>query len=193
MGVAPRLDQEPMTVEEFLTFADTLTENGKWELIEGELVMNASPSRLHQRILTNLIFALESRQREQPGVWEASAGFGVRVSDTSLPEPDVLARPKTVPGDDPSARQCDDIIVAFEILSPSTADHDLRWKRKAYSALPSLMHYVVIAQDAVEAFVFSRASGFAEQWLTSEDASIDLPALGISLKLRELYHDTGLV
>jgi Uma2 family endonuclease len=193
MGFVPRLDQEPMTVEQFLTVADTLTENGKWELIEGALVMNASPSFLHQRILANLIFVLGSLQRQEPRLWEAFPGIGVRVSDTSLPEPDVLARPKTVPGGDPSARQCDDIIVAFEILSPSTADHDLRWKRRAYSALPSLMHYVVIAQDAVEAFVFSRANGFAEQWLTSEDASIDLPALGISLKLRDLYHDTGLV
>jgi Uma2 family endonuclease len=193
MGVVPRLDQEPMTVEEFLTFADTLTEDGKWELIEGAPLMNASPSLHHQVIALNLAAALKTALLQEPRPWMAALGIGVRISDTSLIEPDVFIRPRLVVGSDGSAQQCDDIIVAFEILSPATADRDWRWKRKAYTALPSLMHYVVIAQDAVEAFVFSRANGFAEQWLTGADASIDLPAIGVSLKLCDLYHDTGLV
>jgi len=29
MGVVPRLDPEPMTIEEFLAFTDTLTDDGK--------------------------------------------------------------------------------------------------------------------------------------------------------------------
>ena len=193
MGVVPRLCREPMTVEEFLAFTETLAEDGKWELIDGEPVMNASPSQLHQVIALNLAAALKDVQRQQPRAWIAALGIGVRISDTSLIEPDVFVRPKAAVDNDRFGRQCDDVIVAFEILSPSTADRDWRWKRKAYTALPSLMHYVVIAQDAVEAFVFSRANGFAEQWLTGADASIDLPGLGINVKLRDLYHDTGLV
>lgn len=193
MGVVPRLDPEPMTIEEFLAFTDTLTDDGKWELIEGEPIMNASPSQLHQVIALNLAAALKDVQRQQPRAWIAALGIGIRISDTSLIEPDVFVRPKAAIDNDRFGRECDDVIVAFEILSPSTADRDWRWKRKAYTALPSLMHYVVVAQDAVEAFVFSRANGFAEQWLMGAGASTDLPALGISLKLRDLYHDTGLV
>ena len=84
------------------------------------------------------------------------------------------------------------VLVAFEILSPSTAERDLRWKRTAYTSLPSLTHYVVIAQDAVEVVVFARDAGFAERRLRSLADSLELPALGISLPLAEIYRDTDL-
>jgi Uma2 family endonuclease len=82
--------------------------------------------------------------------------------------------------------------VTFEVLSPSTASRDLRWKRTAYTGLSTLTHYVVIAQDAVEVVVFSREDGFAEHRLRSLDDSIELRSLGISVKLSEIYRNTGL-
>ncbi len=110
-------------------------------------------------------------------------GIGVRISDTRLAEPDILIRPNT----NDSGRECGDAIVAIEVLSESTADRDLRWKRKAYARLPSLLYYVVIAQDAVEVVVYARASNFAEQRLESLAATLDLPSLGISLPLAAIY------
>jgi Uma2 family endonuclease len=86
-----------------------------------------------------------------------------------------------------------DVIVAFEILSPSTADRDLRWKRKAYAKLPSLTQYVVVAQDAVEAVSFDRVKDFAERRFESADAELDLPAIGARLPLRDIYRGTGLI
>jgi Uma2 family endonuclease len=118
-------------------------------------------------------------------------GIGMRLSSISRTEPDLIIRPKGHPQGDPFARDCDDVIVAFEILSPSTADRDLRWKRVAYADLSSLTHYVVIAQDAVDVVAFAREAGFAERRLRAGD-SLDLPALGISVPLAEIYHDTGL-
>ena len=84
------------------------------------------------------------------------------------------------------------MIVAFEVLSPSTASRDLRWKRTAYTSLASLTHYVVIAQDAVDVVVFARDAGFAERHLRSLGDSLELPSLGISLPLSEIYRDTEL-
>ena len=84
------------------------------------------------------------------------------------------------------------MLVAFEILSPSTAERDLRWKRTAYTSLPSLTHYVVIAQDAIDVVVFARDAGFAERHLRSHGETLELPSLGISLPLSEIYRDTGL-
>jgi hypothetical protein len=69
---------------------------------------------------------------------------------------------------------------------------DLRWKRTAYTGLPTLMHYVVIAQDAVDVVVFSRENGFAEQRLRSLGESIELRSLDISVALSEIYRNTGL-
>ena len=191
MGV-PTIKTGPMTVEEFYALTDTRPDEEKWELIDGEPVLNASPSELHQRIIKNLSFALATLERRPGTTWEMLPGLGVRVSDTSRPEPDVLIVPISGESSDPQGRDRSDVIVTFEVLSPSTASRDLRWKRTAYTGLSTLTHYVVIAQDVVEAVVFSREDGFAEHRLRSLDDSIELRSLGISVKLSEIYRNTGL-
>ena len=134
MGV-PTIKTGPMTVEEYFAFTDTRPDNEKWELIDGEPILNASPSGLHQRILWNLAILLGTIERRQPQSWEATPGIGVRVSDTNLPEPDVFILPAGTIRRDPYSKETRDVLVAFEILSPSTADRDLRWKRTAYTSL----------------------------------------------------------
>jgi len=181
-----------MTVEEYFAFTDTRPDNEKWELIDGEPILNASPSRLHQRILLNLVLALGTIEREQRGSWEAIPGIGVRVSDTSLPEPDIFILPVGTVEENPYSRETRDVLVVFEILSPSTKERDLRWKRTAYTGLPSLTHYIVVAQDAVDVVVFARDDGFGERHFRSLNDSLKLPALGISLPLSEIYRKTGL-
>jgi Uma2 family endonuclease len=188
----PTIKTGPMTVEEYFAFTDTRPDNEKWELIDGEPILHASPSGTHHRILKNLIFLLASIERERPRSWEVIPGIGVRVSATNLPEPDVMILPAGAIRHDPYSRETQDVIVTFEILSPSTAERDLHWKRAAYTGLPSLTHYVVMAQDAVDIVVFARDAGFAERHLRSLDESLELPALGISLPLAEIYRDTAL-
>jgi Uma2 family endonuclease len=177
-----------MNVEAFFAFTDTRPDHEKWELIDGEPILQASPTFAHQIIVANLIGSLHAVRRERRPPWTAIPGIGVRISRTSLPQPDVLIRPNA----HDSVRECDDVIVAVEVLSESTADRDLRWKQKAYARLASLMYYVVIAQDAVEVVVYACASNFAEQRLESLTATLDLPSLGISLPLAEIYQDTDL-
>jgi Uma2 family endonuclease len=63
MGV-PVIHAGPMTVEEFYAFTDMRPDGEKWELIDGEPFLNAAPSRLHQRIVKNLIVALGNYERE---------------------------------------------------------------------------------------------------------------------------------
>ena len=130
----------------------------------------------------------------RPGTsWEVLPGLGVRVSEKDRPEPDVLVIPVNGNSRDPEGRDRADVIVAFEVLSPSTKTRDLRWKRAAYTSLPSLTHYIVIAQDAVDIVVFARDADFAEQRLRSIDETIELRSLGISLPVAEIYRNTGLV
>jgi len=191
MGV-PFIKTGPMTVDEFYEFTDRRPDDEKWELIDGEPILNAAPSRLHQGIVKNVLFALTLRERELSAAWEVLPGLGVRVSDTNRPEPDVVILPRTSGSSDLGGRDRSDVLVAFEVLSPSTEDRDLRWKRAAYTSLASLAHYVVIAQDAVEVVVFARDDGFAEKRLRSLNDSIEVPALGISLSLAEIYRGTGL-
>jgi Uma2 family endonuclease len=197
----PTIKTGPMTVEEFYAFTDRRPDYEKWELIDGEPILKASPSPIHQWIVKNLTFALTLRERQPNATWAVLPGLGVRVSQASRPEPDLLIilRPGGLsdsaaanPSLSSLGRDVDQVIVAFEVLSPSTESHDLRWKRTAYTALPSLTHYVVIAQDAVDVVVFAREVGFAERHLRSLDDPLEFAALGMSLPLSEIYRDIGL-
>jgi len=191
MGI-PTIKTGPMTVDEFYEFTDRRPDEEKWELIDGEPILNAAPSRLHQRIVKNVLVALTLLEREPGATWEVLSDLGVRVSETKRPEPDIIIFPRTGASLDLQGRDRSDPLVAFEVLSPSTEDRDLRWKRTAYTSLASLTHYVVIAQDAVEVVVFARDNGFAEKRLRSLNDTVDVPALGISLLLAEIYRGTGL-
>ena len=179
----------PLTVEDFLVFTGSRPDDEKWELIDGEPILSPSASYTHQVIVRNLILRLGNLSIAPPVNWAAIPGIGVRLSDFRAPVPDVLIRP----ADALKASVCDDMIVAFEVLSPSTADRDLRWKRKAYADLPSLAHYVVVAQDAVEVVCYDRAENWAERRLESAGAALDLSALGIHLPLAQIYWQTGLL
>jgi Uma2 family endonuclease len=188
MGV-PFLDPGPMNAEEFFAFTASRPDDEKWELIEGEPILNASASFLHQIIARNLIVLLDMAALSGGEKWAVVPGVGLRVSDISAPVPDVLIRPN----DRLSGPECDDALVVFEILSPSTADRDLRWKRKAYAALPSLSQYVVVAQDAVEVVSYDRKTGFAERRFEAAESELDLPLVGARLILRDIYRGTGLI
>jgi Uma2 family endonuclease len=192
MTGVPVIDTGPMTVEQFYAFADTRPDEEKWELIEGEPILNAAPSPMHQWIVRNVVLALGFRERELNAPWAVLPELGVRVSDKDRPEPDVLVIPSDHRSLDPKERDIRNVIVAFEVLSPSTEGRDLRWKRTAYTSLPSLTHYIAIAQDAVEVIVFARDDDFAERRIRSIDKAIELRSLGISLPVAEIYRDTGL-
>ena len=187
----PVIDTSPMTVDEFYAFADTRPDEEKWELIGGEPALNAAPSRLHQRIVKNVIVALENRARELAALWEVLPGLGIRISDTDRPEPDVVVVPSESPSLGLKERDTRDVIVAFEVLSPSTKKRDLRWKRTAYPSLPSLTHYIVIAQDAVEVIAFARDDDFEGRKLRSLDDGIEMRSLSISLPVTEIYRGTA--
>lgn len=179
----------PMKVEDFLAFTDSRPDDEKWELIDGEPILSPSASFTHQIIVGNLIAVLSSPSNEWADDLAAIPGIGVRLSDFRAPVPDVLIRP----ADHLKGSVCDYMIVAFEVLSPSTADHDLRWKRKAYAELPSLAHYIVVAQDAVEVVIYDRAANWVERRLETADAVLDLPVIGTRLPLAQIYRRTGLI
>ncbi len=186
MGV-PTIDTGPMTIEDFYLLVESRPAGEKWELIGGDPSLNAWPAYRHQLIVTNILRPLilaDASQRD----WQVLPGLAVRVDANSLPVPDILVRPNTFL----EGRECDDMLVAFEILSPSTVERDLRWKRAAYAGMPTLTNYIVVAQDRVEVVVFARDQGFEELRLRSIDDNVILPKFGVTLPLADIYRGTGL-
>jgi Uma2 family endonuclease len=182
-------DDDRMTLKAFRAFTADRPHWEKWELIDGELTMQATPARRHQLIVGNIAFELGRIRRQTSAFWQSFAGIGTRVTGDDHNEiiPDVMILP---PGDDLS-NWTYDVIVAFEVLSPGLVRRDMLQKRAIYQRMPALTHYVVVAQNRREVTVFARANGFSRTTLTGNGV-LEIGQLGISVPLTEIYRDVAL-
>src|SRR5580704_13771365 len=83
-----------VTVESIYAFTDTRPDEEKWELIDGELVLNQSPTLGHQWILGNLMYALTLLERKVVTSWVILPGFGIWISDKNRPQADLIILPR---------------------------------------------------------------------------------------------------
>lgn len=118
-----------------LTYEDyrKTPEDERCELLDGELVANATPNIAHQRISGRLGRCLAAFVEEK-GLGEVfRAPTDVVLSDTDVVQPDILF----VSGDRADIITADDVQGApdlvVEVLSPTTAKRDWRDKLDLYS------------------------------------------------------------
>jgi len=76
-----------------------------------------------------------------------------------------------------------------EVLSPSTTTIDLGDKAAEYLQLPSLVTYLVLAQDEVKAWAYVRGSHRfpAPQVVEGVNETISIPVLAVELPLADIY------
>ena len=81
-----------------------------------------------------------------------------------------------------------------EILSPSTERFDRGRKFHHYRSIPSLRDYVLVASESISVELWSRQPDGS--WRIEEaegmDQSIEIPSIGVTLSLRELYDGVDL-
>ena len=118
--------------------------------------MSPAPKEIHQRVLGYLHVALSLFVSEhRPGRVYLSP-FDVVLTDTDVVQPDLLfvSHQRAAIVTEDNARGAPDLVI--EILSPSTADRDLTFKRSLYAR-----------------------HGVSEYWLVDTDArTIEVLALG---------------
>ena len=111
------------------------------------------------------------------------------VTDVASHYPDVVVTCVPVqPADD----QVREPVVVIEVLSRTTADRDRSAKWVGYQDIPSLQHYVLVAQDRRRVELFTRTG---ESWnlmvLRPPRGRVALPVIGVELTLEEIYEDSG--
>ncbi len=171
---------------------DEATTDRRLEYYDGEIVAMAGAQPVHNDIVLNLGAGLRSRLK--------NGNCRVRVADqrVHIPAkrgyvyPDVVAacgpwqyQPNTRP-----AALLNPVLI-IEVLSPTTAAHDLTRKFAYYQTIPSLRHYVLLDSEHVGALLYSREPGAALWTLHLYDeltATLPLPALSVELPLAEAYH-----
>jgi Uma2 family endonuclease len=133
-----------MTVDEFLAWSVTQPkEAGRFELLDGMVIMQQSQQWGHAKTKQNIYRALD-RAIERAGLAYFATGEGptVRIGPRTAFERDALVAP--LPEPDDTALEINNPIVVVEVLSPSTARHDTTVKLKRYFQLKSVQHYLIV-------------------------------------------------
>ena len=162
---------------------------GRYELVEGQVVMMPRSSRAHARIVRNLVLTL-TRELDSR-LWEVISEFGFDPGPQSMRYPDVVV--DRAGGADRDYAATSPVLVA-EVLSPSTADVDLGDKVPEYLQAPSLQAYVVLSQDEPKAWVWVRADAkfnAAPTVISGLGAGISVLPLGLNVPLADIYVGTA--
>jgi Uma2 family endonuclease len=122
----------------------------RYELVDGELLVTPAPSGRHQRIVGHLFLLLHAYVARN-GLGEVRLGPGeVKLAPESRFEPDVFVIPavggRLPRANDPVTR----VLLAAEVLSPSSSRHDRITKRRFFQR-HDLPEYWVVDGEA-EAF-----------------------------------------
>lgn len=156
----------------------------RWEFIGGVPVMMAPASLPHSTIKGNIYAALRARLAGSScrafvdGPQVKGAGFAAI--------PDVLVT--CAPLDQRSPVISEPALIV-EVLSPSSERDDAGRKWQAYCLIPSLRHYLVVAQDQPFVTLHTRIGPAAFEESVHQEGSIELAALGVTLTLDEIYED----
>lgn len=125
----------PFTVDDL----ETMPADGRrYELLDGVLIVSPAPGRQHQRACLVLAMTLE---QACPDTMEVLiAPFAVQTSSTTELQPDVLvARERDLTEKNLPVAP----LLAVEVLSPSTALHDVNSKKAAYERMGAPSYWVV--------------------------------------------------
>lgn len=144
------------TLRERKTYADyaALDEGAPYQLIDGELVMSPSPSRLHQAVLLKLALRL-THFVDQHDLGEVYiAPFDVKLSDTETYQPDLLflSKERLSILTEQQVEGAPDLVV--EVLSPATGYYDLTKKKRVYETSGVREYWIIDPMEQqIEVFV----------------------------------------
>jgi Uma2 family endonuclease len=157
----------------------------------GVLVMMSGGTEDRRLITTNILAALSPRIRQRSCYAFANAAKVVARSSNAVVYPDVVVRCGAPGG---KATTVEDPVVVFEVLSETTARHDLTRKRQVYKGIPSIKIIVYVSQDEYRLDIVRRGADdrFDDEVLEGPDAVLALPEIGASLTLADIYADTSL-
>ena len=175
-----------ITEEEYLAVerkADT-----KSEYYAGEMFALAGASRPHNRIVTNLVVALDSQLKNRPcNVY--SSDMRVRVSSGLYTYPDVVLTCGEEIFADPKNDTLLNPLLIIEVLSESTEAYDRGKKFEHYQRMESLAEFLLIAQQPYRAEQFTRQADGTRLYREAHrpDDVLVIESAVCRLVLRDLY------
>jgi Uma2 family endonuclease len=156
MGMPAHASYRRWTEEEFYSARDAAPHGERWELVDGEVLVTPSPHWVHQRIIVRLMVLLDAYVRAQALGELFASPLDVKLEAGLVLQPDLLVVPAG------ELRRRSDMVrrllLAVEIISPSSARHDRVTKRPRYQR-----------NRVPEYWIVDDVSQTIERWTPDED------------------------
>ena len=182
----PLLVPQVVSVESYL--ADEARAGERHEFIDGAVYAMVGGTDRHNDLVGGLYMQLRTQLKAPCRAYMLDMKLRIEKSNSTLfYYPDLLV----------SCSQRDKAAMLWkaeptllvEVLSPSTERIDRTEKLMAYTQIPSLQDYLLVAQDQTRIEVLSRQADWKARLYGRGDA-IALGSLGVTLALDDLYADT---
>ena len=184
MAKAQPRDDWPRTVEAFQAWHAEQPE--RWEFIAGRPWLMAPGSMRHSLIKRNVFRELDRALGLE--------GCEVLVDGPQIVTDEISAIPDVVVTCSPldlGTATIPEPVIIVEVMSPTTERDDTGRKWWAYRKIPSLRHYIVVAQEERGVLVHTRAGDlWHARFVTEGDVGLDDPA--VRLEVAAIYAGTGL-
>jgi len=119
----------------------------RYELIDGELLVTSAPNLDHQAAVKALVLILSGYLDTQRVGDAYLAPFEIELEHESIVQPDVFVVPPLPRPRPRKIRQLNQLLLAIEVISPSSARGD-RFKKRMYYARNHVPEYWVADLDA---------------------------------------------
>lgn len=179
-----RPEQHQAALERFLA----LPEGTACQLIAGELVMSPAPIPLHQYIVGHF-YAKMLQFIDKSSLGQVfTSPIDVRLNERNIFQPDILfiSKEKATLIGERMIEGPPDLVA--EVLSPSSAYHDLRTKFRAYEQAGVQEYWIVDPErKSVEVFVNSGGKFQLRQEAEGEGAAQSVLLAGLSVDLADIF------
>ena len=185
-------NKSKLSVEEYLQFEKASRD--KHEYFKGEIFAMAGAGARHNVIFSNFFISIGIQLKGKPC---KPYGSDLRIH---IPENSLFTYPdiSIICGEIiPSKIDADTAVeptVIIEILSSSTRNYDQGIKFRLYREIPTLKEFITIDSESIgiEAYRINAERNWELKDYRSIDETLTIPAVGLSLSLKEIYEGTKL-
>ena len=135
-----------------------LPEDGRrYEVIAGELLVTPAPGRRHQRAVGRLFLRLANYLAPSGRAEVLFSPADIEFDERTLVQPDLFVLPLTEGKPLPDWQDVTTLLLAVEVLSPSSARYDRLTKRRLYQ------------QQGIEYWIVDLDARVVERWLPGSE------------------------
>ena len=186
--VARRIDPEVWTKEQFLAWAETRTDDVRYEFDGFHPVAMAPATLAHNDIGRNVREKLRDRLPAAMGCRPYGPQQPIETVGGALREPDAFI---ACSARHPASVAISAPVIVFEVLSPGRENRrrDEEDKVDEYESVPSIFRYVIIESERRGVRVFWREPG-ERQWRREQfdsEGPLQISEFGVALTFDEIY------